>query len=122
MDPITLAMLSSAGLSALGSAPALMPSKLAQENRARLEALRRRERAGELGLILTTLGESVLRVCPAFNLSQSEADRALEIIDSALNDVEKGKIPDSAVASLSPWWFLMKLFSYLETFIVSSLV
>ncbi len=70
---------------------------------ARLEASKVCWRAGELGLILTTLGESVLRVCPAFNLSQSEADRALEIIDTALRDVEKGRIPDSAVASLSTW-------------------
>lgn len=70
---------------------------------ARLEASKVCWRAGELGLILTTLGESVLRVCPALNLSQLEADRALEIIDNALSDVEKGKIPDSAVTSLSPW-------------------
>lgn len=70
---------------------------------ARLEASKVCWRSGELGLILTTLGESVLRVCPAYNLSQEEADRALGIIDSSLSDVEKGKIPDKVVASLSPW-------------------
>ena len=70
---------------------------------ARLEASKVCWRSGELGLILTTLGESVLRVCPAFNLSQEEADKALIIIDNALSDVEKGKIPDKVVASLSPW-------------------
>jgi 4-aminobutyrate aminotransferase len=70
---------------------------------ARLEASKVCWRSGELGLILTTLGESVLRGCPAFNLSQTEADRALEIIDNALSDVEKGKVPDKAVASLTPW-------------------
>jgi len=68
-----------------------------------LEASKVCWRSGELGLILTTLGESVLRVCPAYNLSQEEADRGLEIIDNSLSDVEKGKIPDKVVASLSPW-------------------
>jgi 4-aminobutyrate aminotransferase len=70
---------------------------------ARLEASKVCWRSGELGLILTTLGESVLRVCPAYNLPQEEADHALEIIDNALTDVEQGKIPDKVVASLSPW-------------------
>ncbi|MFX1565242.1 MAG: aspartate aminotransferase family protein [Promethearchaeota archaeon] len=70
---------------------------------ARLEASKVCWRSGELGLILTTLGESVLRICPAYNLSQEEANKALEIIDNSLSDVEKGKIPDKVVASLSPW-------------------
>ena len=70
---------------------------------AKLEAAKVCWRSGELGLILTTLGESVLRVCPAFNLSQAEADRALETIDTALGDVEKGKVSDEAVRALTPW-------------------
>lgn len=70
---------------------------------ARLEASKVCWRSGELGLILTTLGESVLRICPPFTLTQAEADQALDIIDRALSDVEQGKIPDSVVASLSPW-------------------
>ncbi|MFX1300621.1 MAG: aminotransferase class III-fold pyridoxal phosphate-dependent enzyme, partial [Promethearchaeota archaeon] len=76
-----------------------------QETRepAKLEASKVCWRSGELGLILTTLGESVLRVCPAYNLTQEEADRALRIIDNALSDVENGRVPDKTVASLSPW-------------------
>jgi 4-aminobutyrate aminotransferase len=70
---------------------------------ARLEAAKVCWRSGELGLILTTLGESVLRICPPLNLLKEDADKALDIIDRALGDVEGGKVEDSVVASLSPW-------------------
>lgn len=70
---------------------------------ARLEASKVCWRCGELGLVLTTLGESVLRVCPPLNLPKADADKALEIIDQALQDVETGKIDDSVVSSFSPW-------------------
>lgn len=70
---------------------------------ARLEASKVCWRSGELGLVLTTLGESVLRICPPLNLPKGDAEKALEIIDQALEDVEKGKIDDSVVSSLTPW-------------------
>lgn len=50
MDPVTMAILASVAGTALSNAPALLPSKQAQENKKRLEELRRREDQGLLGL------------------------------------------------------------------------
>lgn len=70
---------------------------------AKLEARKVCWRCGELGLLLTTLGKSVLRVAPPLNIPQEDLDAALAIIDQALTDVEKGKVSDEAVATMSPW-------------------
>jgi len=50
MDPVTLAILAGVGGATVGNLPALLPSKLARENKKRLEALKQREERGELGL------------------------------------------------------------------------
>ena len=50
MDPITLAILGATAGTALSQAPNLIPSKLAKENRARLEDLKKKEELGALGL------------------------------------------------------------------------
>lgn len=50
MDPVTLAILAGVGGATVSNLPALLPSKLARENKKRLEALKRREERGELGL------------------------------------------------------------------------
>ena len=50
MDPITLAILAAAGGSAITSLPKLIPSQLDRENKKRLEALKKREERGLLGL------------------------------------------------------------------------
>ena len=42
MDPITLAVLAGVGGATASNLPALLPSKLARENKKRLEALKRR--------------------------------------------------------------------------------
>jgi len=70
---------------------------------ARLETRKVCWRCGELGLLLTTLGKSVLRVAPPLNIPQEDLDAALNIIDQALTDVEKGKVSDDAVTTMSPW-------------------
>jgi hypothetical protein len=50
MDPITLAILAGTAGSAISSLPSLLPSKLHRENKKRLERLKQREAAGNLGL------------------------------------------------------------------------
>jgi hypothetical protein len=50
MDPVTLAILAGVGGATVSSLPALLPSKLARENKKRLEALKEREAKGQLGL------------------------------------------------------------------------
>jgi hypothetical protein len=50
MDPITLSILAGMGGSAITSLPKLIPSKLDRENKRRLEALKKREERGLLGL------------------------------------------------------------------------
>jgi len=50
MDPVTLSILAGVGGAAASNLPALLPSKLNRENKKRLEALKRREERGLLGL------------------------------------------------------------------------
>ena len=50
MDPITLAILAATAGTAASNLPSLLPSKLAKENQRRLEELKKREEAGQLGL------------------------------------------------------------------------
>jgi hypothetical protein len=50
MDPITLAILAGTAGTAAGQLPQLIPSKFERQNKARLEALQRQQRAGTLGL------------------------------------------------------------------------
>jgi len=58
MDPVTLAILGATAGTAASNLPALLPSKLARENKKRLEELRRREAQGLLGL--TTKEEAAI--------------------------------------------------------------
>jgi 4-aminobutyrate aminotransferase len=60
-------------------------------------------RCWEKGLIITNLGNSVLRVAPPLNLSTQEADHALQIIEEALIDMEKGKVPDAVLMNMMGW-------------------
>jgi 4-aminobutyrate aminotransferase len=60
-------------------------------------------RCWEKGLIITNLGSSVLRVAPPLNLSTQEADHALQIIEEALIDMEKGKVPDAVLMNMMGW-------------------
>ena len=60
-------------------------------------------RCWEKGLIITNLGTSVLRIAPPLNISTHEADQALDVIEEALIDVEKGKVPDSVLTNMIGW-------------------
>jgi hypothetical protein len=50
MDPVTIALLTAGGTALAQNLPALLPSKLAQSNKARLAELKRKEEMGLLGL------------------------------------------------------------------------
>ncbi len=56
-------------------------------------------RAWELGLITVFVGDdgNVMELTPPLVITQEELDAGSEILERAIGDVEKGRIPDSAV-------------------------
>lgn len=67
------------------------------------EALKVCWRCFEKGLILTNLGQSVLRIAPPLNIAEEDADQALRIIDEALEDTEKGRVSDEVLDGMVGW-------------------
>jgi 4-aminobutyrate aminotransferase len=70
---------------------------------ARREVLKVCWRCWEKGLIITNLGQSVLRIAPPLNITDEEADQALRIIDGALEDTEQGRVPDEVLKRMVGW-------------------
>jgi 4-aminobutyrate aminotransferase len=61
-------------------------------------------RAWKKGLILTYFGMGTLRVAPPLTINQEQTDKALDIINEALEEVEKGQVPDSEIEQWTGWW------------------
>ncbi len=70
---------------------------------AREEALKVCWRCWEKGLVMMTLGKSVLRIAPPLNISREDVDQALSITEEAIGDVEKGAIPDAVLKNMIGW-------------------
>jgi 4-aminobutyrate aminotransferase len=76
-----------------------------RETRERARDLAPRVLAGcfERGLYLTFFSGSVLRIAPPLILSSEEADLALDILASSIDDAARGRIADQAVAAITGW-------------------
>ena len=70
---------------------------------AREETLKVDWRCWEKGLILIHFGKSVLRIAPPLTISQEELDKGLNIIEEAITDVEKGRVPDEVLKLMIGW-------------------
>lgn len=62
-------------------------------------------RAWEKGLIMMTYGKygNVLRIAPPLVISIEEIDKAVDIIDESIRDVEAGKVDDRVLEVLRAW-------------------
>ena len=60
-------------------------------------------RAWEKGLLLSFFSGSVLRIQPPLVISKEQADSAIDRIEEAFDDFEKGRIPDSILATVKGW-------------------
>ncbi len=60
-------------------------------------------RCWERGLILTFLGDNVLRVQPPLIITEDEVTRGLEILRDAINDYREGRISDEVLAFARGW-------------------
>ena len=72
---------------------------------ARAEALKVCWRAWERGLVMISFGRfgNVLRIAPPLTIGEEELDRALSIIEESIEDVVKGRVPDSVLKEMSAW-------------------
>jgi 4-aminobutyrate aminotransferase len=60
-------------------------------------------RSYELGLYLTFLAGSVLRLAPPLVLEEAQADRALEILEQALDDAVNDRVSEEAARAVTGW-------------------
>lgn len=60
-------------------------------------------RCWEKGLILTFFSKSVLRVQPPLVITREQVDKAMDIIEEAINEYQKGEIPDEVLLIAKGW-------------------
>jgi 4-aminobutyrate aminotransferase len=60
-------------------------------------------RAWELGVVVYYVGGNVLEITPPLVLTESEADRAADILGQAITDAAAGKVDDGEVARYAGW-------------------
>jgi len=60
-------------------------------------------RCWEKGLILAFFSGSVLRVAPPLNLSSEEAEKAMNIIEESIREVEEGLVSDEVLEQIKGW-------------------
>ena len=60
-------------------------------------------RAWELGAVVYYVGGNVLEITPPLVMTESEADRAAEILGDAIADAAAGKVDESKVARYAGW-------------------
>jgi len=72
---------------------------------AAIEAAKVVYRAFELGLNLYYVGmnSNVLEITPSLNLTETEADEGIAILDRAIQDVIDGQVSDDAIADFEGW-------------------
>lgn len=72
---------------------------------ARKEAMKVSWRAWEKGLIMISFGRhgNVLRIAPPLTIAEDELEIALGIVESSIEDVSEGKVPDSVLNEMSAW-------------------
>ncbi|MDO5043712.1 MAG: aspartate aminotransferase family protein [Coriobacteriia bacterium] len=66
-------------------------------------ALKISTRAHQKGLVLITLNGSVLRVQPPLVITEEQLDKGLDIIDSCMQELVEGKLPDDLVKGDRGW-------------------
>ncbi len=49
------------------------------------------------------MNSNVLEITPSLNLTETEADEGIAILDSAIQDVIDGKVSDDAIADFEGW-------------------
>ncbi len=60
-------------------------------------------RCWEKGLILAFFSGSVLRIAPPLVLAKTQAEKALDIIEQAILEVEKNMVPDEILDEIKGW-------------------
>lgn len=72
---------------------------------ARKEAMKVAWRAWEKGLVMISFGRhgNVLRIAPPLTIAEDELETALGIVESSIEDVSEGKVPDSVLDEMSAW-------------------
>ncbi len=73
------------------------------KERARDEAAKVCMRCYEKGVILSFFSNSVLRIAPPLVVSDAEVERALEVIEDSIREVQEGRVPDDIIRDTKGW-------------------